>query len=105
MSLYEALNLSHRYDQSGPPVPALCGFSLRTSPGGFVAIAGPFSHLNQAMPFRRWDCAPLSRSLGACCRFGERFVFPSRRHFTMRKQHRQPYTISNQLREVAEKIP
>jgi hypothetical protein len=105
MSLYEAHNLSRRYDQSGPSVPPLRGLSLRISQGEFVAIAGPSSHLNRAMPFRCWYCAPLSRSLDACCRFGERYVFPSRRHFTMRKQHRQPYTISNQLREVAEKIP
>src|SRR5260370_13006558 len=55
------------------------------------------------MPFRCWRCAPLSRSPDACCRFGERYVFPSRRHFTMREQNQQPLHISGQLSEVAGK--
>ena len=41
MNLYEAHNLSRRYDQSGHPVQALRGLSLHISQGEFVAIAGP----------------------------------------------------------------
>jgi putative ABC transport system ATP-binding protein len=41
MNLYEAHNLSRRYDQNGHRVPALRGLSLRISQGEFVAIAGP----------------------------------------------------------------